>query len=53
MTDAGIQITVAWLQENSACSLGIKWFEQNHPTGGDYQAILDHLAAEGLDDWAE
>jgi hypothetical protein len=45
-------ITLEYLRSKDACSDGIQWFTKNFPDGGDYQAVLDALAAEGQHDYA-
>ena len=46
-------ITLDWLNEKGACSAGKRWFEEHFPEGGEYQDVLNALAAENSASWGQ
>jgi len=48
-----MRITQKWAKENSACGHGRRWLEEHFPDGGEYQDVLDALAAEDNASWAQ
>ena len=48
-----MKITVEYLKEKSACAEGVAWFVAHFPKGGEYQAVLDALAADAKPDYAQ
>ena len=51
-----MKISISWLQEKNACPAGIEWFRKKYSEqleGVEYQSVLDALAKENKDGWAE
>ena len=48
-----MKITAEWLKEKRACSNGVAWFNKYFPKGGEYQKVLDALAAENNVSWGQ
>ncbi len=47
-----MKITIAMLQERSACSEGMAWVRANLPDGAEFQEFIEKLEAAGHEDWA-
>ena len=48
-----MKITKEWLNEKSACSEGLEWFNSRFPEGGEYQIVLNALAEDGQEGHAD